>query len=203
MTSTEAQRMAGGKVALRRESKIATIVAAAWTLSNEEGVAALSLHGLARKVGMRQPSLYEYFESKNALYDAMFADGNRQLLSCLEATAFPRDARAALKKFLSTFIAFALEDAARYELLFQRHLPGFIPSRESYALAEQVLDRLHKLASDASVNDRGDVDCLVAITAGLLEAQLSNDPNGNRWTRHLNHLVDLFVDDIIARSTCS
>ena len=27
---------------------------------------------------MRQPSLYEYFGSKHALYDAMFADGNRQ-----------------------------------------------------------------------------------------------------------------------------
>jgi AcrR family transcriptional regulator len=75
MMSTDALRMTGGKVARRREAKIATIVEAAWTLSNEEGVAALSLHGLARKVGMRQPSLYEYFSSKNALYDAMFADG--------------------------------------------------------------------------------------------------------------------------------
>ena len=32
---------------------------------------------------MRQPSLYAYFDSKNVLYDAMFADGNRQLLKVL------------------------------------------------------------------------------------------------------------------------
>jgi hypothetical protein len=32
-----------------------------------------------------------------------------------------------------------------------------------------------------------------------LEAQLSNDPGGKRWTRHLNRLVDLLVDDAIAR----
>ena len=199
MTSTDELRLTRGKVALRREVKIANIVAAAWKLSNEEGVAALSLHGLAREIGMRQPSLYEYFDSKNALYDAMFADGNRQLLDRLETATFPRDPRAALKKYLSLFLAFALEDPARCELLFQRHLPGFSPSPESYALAEQVLDLLGKLAYNAGVTDHGDFDCLVAITAGLLEAQLSNDPKGSRWTRHLNHLVDLFVDDIIAR----
>ena len=40
---------------------------------------------------------------------------------------------------------------------------------------------------------------LVAVTAGIMEAQLSNDPGGNRWTRHLNRLVDLLVDDVITR----
>ena len=38
---------------------------------------------------MRQPSLYEYFDSKHALYDAMFADGNRQLLERLDAVTLP------------------------------------------------------------------------------------------------------------------
>jgi hypothetical protein len=97
-------------------------------------------------------------------------------------------------------MAFAREDPARWELLFQRHVPGFIPSPESYALAEQVLGRLTKLAHEAGVIDPGSIDCIVAVTAGLLEAQLSNDPGGNRWTRHLNRLVDLLVDDAITRS---
>ena len=38
---------------------------------------------------MRQPSLYEYFDSKHALYDAMFADGNRQLLARLDQLSYP------------------------------------------------------------------------------------------------------------------
>jgi hypothetical protein len=29
---------------------------------------------------------------------------------------------------------------------------------------------------------------------------MSNDPGGNRWTRHLNRLVDLHMDDAIERS---
>jgi hypothetical protein len=28
---------------------------------------------------------------------------------------------------------------------------------------------------------------------------MSNDPGGHRWTRHLNRLVDLYVDDVIER----
>ena len=55
------------KVAQRREAKVASIVAAAWKLAREHGIAGVSLHALAREVGMRQPSLYEYFDSKHAL----------------------------------------------------------------------------------------------------------------------------------------
>jgi AcrR family transcriptional regulator len=188
------------KVAQRREAKIASIIACAWRLARQHGIAGVSLHGLAREVGMRQPSLYEYFDSKNALYDAMFADGNRQLLDRLDQLTYPREPRAALKKWLGAFVAFALEDPARNELLFLRHVPGFVPSPESYALAEDALGRAVKLLNEAGVTEQGDIDCLVAIVAGLIEAQLSNDPGGNRWSRHLNRLVDLYVDDAINRS---
>jgi AcrR family transcriptional regulator len=187
-------------VAQRREAKIASIVASAWKLARQHGIGGVSLHALAREVGIRQPSLYEYFDSKHALYDAMFADGNRQLLARLTALKLPREPQAALKRYLGAIVAFALEDPARYELLFQRHIPGFTPSPESYALAEAALDGLVKLLHDVGVTDQGDVDCVVAIAAGLIDAQLSNEPGGNRWTRHLNRLVDLLVDDALARS---
>jgi len=55
------------KVTQRREAKVGSIVVSAWTLAREHGIAGVSLHALAREVGMRQPSLYEYFESKHAL----------------------------------------------------------------------------------------------------------------------------------------
>ena len=193
--------MTADKVALRREAKVASIVACAWKLALEHGIGGVSLHALAREVGMRQPSLYEYFDSKHALYDAMFADGNRQLIERLDALTLPRDPRAALKKYMRAFMSFAIEDAARCELLFQRHIPDFTPSPESYALAEDVLGRANKLMHEAGVTQQGDIDCMVAMVAGLMDAQMSNDPGGDRWIRHLNRLVDLYVDDAIARST--
>ena len=192
--------MMAGKVAARREAKVASIVAAAWKLAREHGIGGVSLHALAREVGMRQPSLYEYFDSKHALYDTMFADGNRQLLQRLDELTLPLDPRAALKKYMRAFMSFAIEDAARCELLFQRHIPDFVPSPESYALAEEALGRAVKLMHEAGVTQQGDIDCMVAMVAGLMDAQMSNDPGGDRWTRHLNRLVDLLVDDAIIRS---
>lgn len=178
---------------------MAGIVACAWTLAKEHGIGGVSLHALAREVGMRQPSLYEYFDSKNALYDAMFADGNRQLLEHLDTMTLSAEPREALKQWLHAFAAFGSEDSERYQLLFHRPIPGFTPSAESYALAEKVLGGAYTLMQAAGVTEQGDMDCLVAITAGVTDAQISNDPGGDRWLRHLSRLVDLLADDVTAR----
>src|SRR4051794_20474251 len=188
-----------GKVAQRREERTAGIVAAAWKLARELGIAGVSLHALARNVGIRQPSLYEYFDSKLALYDAMFADGNRALLERLDGVKLPADRRKALKKLLRTFVDFALEDPPRCELLFERHIPGFEPTPDSYALAQEALGRIVAVMQDAGVRDQGDIDCVVAVTAGLMQAQRTNDPGGTRWVRHLDRMVDLILDDATQR----
>src|SRR3954454_2664448 len=104
----------------RREARVAEILAAAWKLAREQGIGGVSLHALAREVGIRQPSLYGYFDSKHALYDAMFADGNRALLERLDTVKLPADRRKALKKLLHAFVDFAFEDPPRCELLFER-----------------------------------------------------------------------------------
>ena len=182
-------------VARRRAARIDGILVAAWQLAREHGISGVSLHALAREVGMRQPSLYEYFDSKHALYDAMFAQGNRQLIERLDAIEVPADPRAALKKVLRTFIDFALEEPARCELLFERHVPGFTPSPGSYGLASEALGRVVAVMREAGVTDQGDIDCLVAVSAGLMEAQLANDPGGDRWVRHLDRMIDLHLDD--------
>ena len=188
-----------GTVAERREAKVASIVAAAWELAREHGIGELSLRALAREVGMRQPSLYEYFDSKHGLYDAMFADGNRQLLERLEALDLPADARAAVKAYIGRLVEFALEDPARYLLLFHRPIPGFEPSPSSYAHAEQVLGGVVSLLRDAGLDDPDDVDCVVAMVAGLVDAQAANDPTGDRWVRHLDRMIDLHLDDAMTR----
>jgi AcrR family transcriptional regulator len=185
-----------GKVAERREARTAEIVEAAWRLAAVEGIAGFSLHGLAREVGIRQPSLYEYFDSKLALYDAMFADGNRTLLARLDALTLPDDPRRALKTIMRAFVEFATEDVARQELLFARPIPGFEPSPESYAPAIAVLDRSRALLRACGMRSQGDIDCVIAMVGGLVAAQNSNEPGGNRWKRHLDRLIDLYLDHL-------
>ena len=188
-------------MAQRREERVASIVDAAWDLSQRESIAGLTLRGLARELGLSQPSLYEYFDSKHALYDVLFDDGNRQLLQRLDTLRLPKDPRRAVKTFMRAFTEFALENDARRQLLFQRPIPGFEPSPASYARAEQVLARGVGLLEAAGLEDPGDIDCFIAMVAGLVDAQASNDPGGTRWTRHLDRLIDMHLDNPQRRRT--
>src|ERR1700730_17974515 len=104
----------------RRESTSSEILAAAWELAATQGLAGLSLRELADKIGMRPPSLYWYFNSKNAIYDAMFAQGNRQLLALMAAIDWPDDARGILRLSARKFVEFSTANGERYQLLFQR-----------------------------------------------------------------------------------
>ena len=106
-----------------------------------------------------------------------------------------------MKTFMRTFTEFALEDDARRQLMFQRPIPGFEPSRASYARAEQFLDRAIRLLEAADLVNAGDIDCFVAMVAGLIDAQASNDPGGTRWIRHLDRLIDMHLDNARPRRT--
>ena len=64
----------------RQAATQAEILDAAWALVRADGLASLAMRELGARVGMRAQSLYAYFPSKHAIYDAMFADGNRTLL---------------------------------------------------------------------------------------------------------------------------
>ena len=56
----------------RREATRLEIIEAAWVIAKEQGLAQLTLRDVADRVGMRPPSLYTHFASKNAIYDAMY-----------------------------------------------------------------------------------------------------------------------------------
>ncbi|GAA2588143.1 helix-turn-helix domain-containing protein [Actinomadura fulvescens] len=61
-------------VAEHRARQLRTLLDAARALVAEEGIEALSLAALARRVGLSRPSLYEYFRSKDDLVAAIVED---------------------------------------------------------------------------------------------------------------------------------
>ena len=62
------------RLAERREATRREILETAWEIARSDGLAALTLRAVAERIGMRSPSLYSHFDSKNAIYDAMFAE---------------------------------------------------------------------------------------------------------------------------------
>src|ERR1700712_1819948 len=118
----------------RREAKRSKIVGEAWKLARRDGLAAISLRDLADRVDLRQPSLYAYFDSKLALYDAMFVDAFQHLLDTAAEQPSSEDPREALVEFVELCVRFAADDPVRHQLMFQRTIPGFKPSPESREL---------------------------------------------------------------------
>lgn len=178
---------------IRRRETLAQLLDAAWALAREHGVGALSLHDLARAVGMRQPSLYTYFDSKHGLYDLMFRDANTNLLARARAIQPSGDPVADLHAFPRVLVEFARENAPRYELVFHRPIPGFVPSAEAYEPAREFLALFVRHLAAVGVTEPGDVDLFVAGIAGLVDAQVANDPTGDRWTRHLDRVLDIYL----------
>jgi AcrR family transcriptional regulator len=182
------------RVAERRSATRREILDAAWEMAREEGLSQVTLRDLAGRVGMQAPSLYSHFESKNAIYDAMFAQAWTDCLEVMSAAAktSPRGRRAALRLYARTFFDFAVSDLARYQLMNQRTIVGFEPSAESYAIAVEVLGLLRDSLAPHGVTRQEDLDLCVALVGGLIDAQLANDPGGDRWGRLLNRTLDMF-----------
>src|ERR1700758_1698438 len=71
--------------ARRRQETIAEILAIAEDVMNTEGVNGLSLSEVARRLGVKPPSIYKYFDSLMAIYDAHFARGQQAILEVMRA----------------------------------------------------------------------------------------------------------------------
>jgi AcrR family transcriptional regulator len=194
-TPTEPRRRDRRRV--RHEATKQEILDTAWSMVRADGLAALSLRALAHAVDMEPQSLYTYFASKNALYDCMFADGNRELASQFAATGIPAEPRAALRAVARLFVAFATQDQARYQLLFMRTIPGFQPSPESYAIAVRVLASVRAILARAGIRAETDFDLWIALVAGLAGQQLANDPGGDRYSRLVDDAITMYADHIL------
>lgn len=183
----------------RFEATRQEILDVAWELVRVDGLAGLSLRELGARVGLRAQSLYVYFPSKHAIYDAMYAEANRELLDRDRSVDLDADAVIALRQSARQFVDFCTQDLARYQLLFQRTIPGFEPSEESYSLAREVLDGGRRVLAGVGVTEPADVDLYTGLISGLVAQQNANEPGGDRWTRQLDRAIDMYLAEVAPR----
>jgi AcrR family transcriptional regulator len=185
------------------------IVDVAIDVMTEQGVGGLSLGEVARRMGMRTPSLYVYFESKNAVYDAVFARGWRAIHEEIAPFyARVQDADDLQAYFLQTgkvFVGWMLAHPAQAQLMCWRVVPGYEPSAEAYEPAVAVIES-SKRCFDA-LQERGlfradcDTEVLLrtwtVLTSGVMTQQLANAPEQSFdegvFTATLPDLVSMFL----------
>lgn len=177
----------------RRQSARDAIVASAWELVAEEGLAGLSLRDLAARAGITTPTVYAYFASKNAIYDAMFGQAAATFLDHMTAPFDTTDPDEVLVEHARRFVAFSAEDQPRFQLLFQRTIPGFEPSEESYEPAVRALADTKARLRRCGVGGSRRTDLWTALMLGLVAQQNANEPGGDRWTRLVDEATAMFL----------
>ena len=197
----DAERASSPRVAARHQATCGEIVEAAWRLARVHGLGGISLRDLGAQVGLRAQSLYSYFPSKQAIYDAMFRQGYEQFIAEAAIDTPPGngkgngDVRAEALAGVLSFFDFCTADQARYQLLFQRVVPDFEPSPASMAVAVDAYARTVGRLAVVVAADQADLDLWTAVVTGLVDQQWSNDPGGTRWRDLVARAVDMLLDE--------
>jgi AcrR family transcriptional regulator len=172
--------------ARRRQETIREILDIARDVMTEEGVNGLSLAEVARRLGVQPPSLYKYFPSLMAIYDALFLEGQRMNLEAM------RSGMQGAEPGLEALIA-GLESSGRWclanhavaELLFWRPVPSFEPSPEAFAVSTEMVELQRGLLAEAvaqgelgpAANDEGAIYLVSTLIAGVLGQAIANEPD--------------------------
>jgi AcrR family transcriptional regulator len=167
-----------------REIMIESILDTARAIMREEGVAGLTMQELARRLDMQAPSLYNYFDGKMDLYDALFRLGFRLFAEHLEqAVAGTHTWQEELRLTFEAYMGFALQNPDLYQLCFERPVPGFVPSDESLAFSFDQLtagyERVRSWHADiqTDLSPEQTTDLAIAMMHGLTALHLSNEPH--------------------------
>jgi AcrR family transcriptional regulator len=192
--------------ARRRQETIAEILDIAEDVMTEEGVNGLSLVEVARRLGVRPPSMYRYFPSLMAIYDALFRRGQLEHLSVLrQAMAGAEPGLDALTAGLEASGRWALANRAIAQLMFWRPVPSFEPSADAFAPSLEMVALQRAAMADAvaagQLGPEADSDeavCLVStLIVGVLSQAMANEPDlewgQGRFTPTFPRLMKLLV----------
>lgn len=168
-----------------REEIIEDILQIAREMMRANGAASLSFNAIARQLGIKPPSLYTYFDSKHAIYDALFQRGWHLFIRQFDAA---RDQHMSFRdstvRLFETYMRFAQENPDYFQIMFQRPVRDFVPSDESLAISFAALDHFTEdlermLASegiDPGIPPEQARDIIIALLHGVTEQHLANNP---------------------------
>lgn len=163
------------------------ILEIAQEIIRDDGAAALNLNEIARRLGMKTPSLYTYFSNKLAIYDALFHKGSLLFAEAMRSVDH-RTIRSweDYPRVLEANLRFALEHPELWQLLFERPVPKFNPSTESIAPMLAVLDETTE--TFRTIARSGEIhigiippeqirDLFLSLMHGITALHLANDPH--------------------------
>src|SRR6476661_363703 len=171
--------------ARRRQETIEEIVDIAIDVMTEHGVNGLTLAEVARRLGVQTPSLYKYFASLGAVYDALFKRAASENVEVLrQGMAHGKPGLDALTSGLEASGRWVLQNQALAQLLFWRPVPNFEPSPEAFAPSEEIARLQQQAIADAVAAGQLGPDALEEagimvsiLIKGVLTQAMANEPH--------------------------
>ncbi|GDY30470.1 TetR/AcrR family transcriptional regulator [Gandjariella thermophila] len=118
------------------------LLAASLDLLAETGIDGLSLREVARRARVSKTAPYRHFADKQALLDALAADGMRLLAERMRA-AVDRAGVRTLDRQLAlagAYVRFALDRPAQFQLMFGRSKAGYANAPELHEAADAAFE---------------------------------------------------------------
>ena len=145
-----------------------------------DGVAALTLTGVAKELGVSGPALYKYFKGRDDLLTELIIDGYAEAAATLRAVLEETNDQSPRRRLLALATAFrdwAVAQPHRYLLLTGAPVPRYAAPAETVALARDVLAPFITVLSAAAANTENPE--LVAQLASWMAAE----PSVVDWVR--------------------
>ena len=126
------------------------ILAAARAILQESGVKGLAMRPLGQAVGVSAPTLYDYFPSKDAVLNALYAEGADRLCDAFDAAI--QGSRPGIERLTAigwAYRRFALDNPDLYFLIFGRVDASYRPGEEERARGQAVHKKLEEVVGEA------------------------------------------------------
>jgi uncharacterized protein (TIGR03083 family) len=112
-----------------------------------------------------------------------------------------QDPKDRLRRYAQAFLKFATEDPVRYQLLYQRTIPGFEPTAESYEIAVRGLEYTRRALRECGITSQRAVDAWTAVLSGVAAQQNSNEPGGKRWLRLADEMTAMYLAHYLPKAS--
>jgi AcrR family transcriptional regulator len=133
-----------------REMMRDDILTAARQIMQAGGYPALSMRALAEAVGVRAPTLYDYFASKEDVMNAVFMQGVELLGSHFEGQL--EKTKPGLDRLIRIGVVyrqFGIENPDLYQLMFAKLDQSFVPGDEQRTASKGLFEALRRHVVDA------------------------------------------------------
>jgi len=107
-----------------------------------EGPDGLSVRRIAAAAGVAPMGVYNHFESKFGIVEALYVQGFERLREATASIDEIPDPYEALRECGRRYRALALANPMLYQIMFLRAVPGFDPSEQAFEVAVQAFGSL-------------------------------------------------------------